>query len=253
MMVSCEKELDFDYHDVEPQLVVEGILDHSGISVTLTETTPMDDKIEPNYLTDGEVRLTDETSQDSVILTVDEKGIYRSEYSAAPGHVYLLEVKRDGKFYSSECMMRQPTKILGLKFEWIKMPYDHVAVLQITFESVAIEDYCYWIKIYRNGEPYKWIVTDNRGAVDGIINEVVMTSRKNLDEEDEKDMLKDGDEVKVTINTISREMLDYLTAIENDSNGPSMFTGNFCLGYFMASDSVSESIIFHPDNIPYYK
>ena len=203
LLVSCEKELDFTYHDIEPQLVVEGILDQEGIRVTLSETTPMNEKIEEDYITDAEVYLLDETTQDITALISDNSGIYRALYPAELGHIYLLEVRRGGSVYSSRCMMREAADILAMKFQWIKMPYDYVAVLQITFEALEEEDSCYWIKVYRNDEPYKWIVTDNRAAYDGVINEVIMTSRKDLDQEDEKDILREGDEVKVSINTVS--------------------------------------------------
>ena len=43
------------------------------------------------------------------------------------------------------------------------------------------------------------------------------------------------------------------TLFPNDSNGPAMFSGDKCLGYFMATSPVSESIAFHPDEIPEFK
>ena len=253
LLISCEKELDFKYHDVEPQLVIEGVLSQGGARVCITKTTPMNDKIENDYLIDAEVYLLNNNSSDVVILLPNTEGIYTSNFVPSIGEEYELKVKRDGTEYSSSCNMRPPTRILGLLFQWIKMPYDYVAVLQITFMEFESKDDCYWIKIYRNDEPYKWIMSDDRSAVNGIITEVIMTTRKKLEEEDEKDILEDGDEVKVVINTISRKMYDYLLAIENNSNGPAMYEGDFCLGYFMASDSVSASIIFHPDIITQYE
>ena len=252
-LFSCEKELDFKYHEIEPQFVIEGTLSQEGVKVTLSLTTPMNEKIEPDYITDGEVTLIDEATQSQIKLETDLLGIYTSEYTAKTGSIYRLEVRQKGKEYISRCEMRPATEISGLKFQWIKMPYDYVAVLQIAFKDLENQDDCYWIKIYRNDEPYKWIMSDDRGAVNGTITEVIMTSRMDLKEEDEKDILRDGDEVKVVINAISREMYDYLIAIENDSNGPRMFDGDFCLGYFIASDSVSDTIIFHPDELTHYE
>ena len=253
LLVSCEKELDFRYHVIEPELVIEGTLSQEGVMVSLTNTTPMDEKIEKNYLIDAEVYLVDLEDEEEVELKPDKNGIFTNTYIPVIGHDYQLKIAREGKEYSSSCTMRPATKILGLMFQWIKMPYDHVAVLQITFEDLESKDDCYWIKIYRNDEPYKWIMSDDRGAVNGVVTEVIMTTRKDLSEEDEKDILRDGDEVKVVISTISREMYDYLIALENDSNGSRMFEGDFCLGYFMASDSVSDSIIFRPEEITQYK
>lgn len=253
VLVSCEKELDFKYHDIEPQLVIEGLLSQEGVVVSLTNTTPMDEKIEKNYLTDANVYLVNLSKEEEIELEPDKNGIFTNIYIPVIGHDYQLKVRRESKEYFSNCTMRPATKILGLMFQWIKMPYDYVAVLQITFADFESADDCYWIKIFRNDEPYKWIMSDDRGAVNGIITEVIMTSRKDLSEEDEKDILRDGDEVKVVINTVSREMYDYLIALENDSNGSQMFEGDFCLGYFLASDSVSNSIIFRPDEITQYK
>ena len=253
LLLSCEKELDFKYHFIEPQLVIEGILSQEGVKVSLTNTTPMDEKIEKNYLTDAKVCLVDISEGKEVELKSDKNGLFTNIYFPVSGHDYQLIVRREGKEYYSRSTMRPATKISGLMFQWIKMPYDFVAVLQITFTDFESADDCYWIKIFRNNEPYKWIISDDRGAVNGEITEVIMTSRKDLSEEDEEDILRDGDEVKVVINVISREMYDYLIALENDSNGPQMFQGDFCLGYFMASESVSDSIIFRPEEITQYK
>ncbi|MBD5291516.1 MAG: hypothetical protein HDS24_05545, partial [Bacteroides sp.] len=65
--------------------------------------------------------------------------------------------------------------------------------------------------------------------------------------------LLDGDEVTALVIPISREMVDYLTALEQDSNGPAMWQGNFCLGYFLASTIASKTIIFHPNELTEYK
>ena len=252
LLVSCEKELEFQYHDIVPVLVIEGTLTQERATVALSLTTPMNEKIEPDYLTDAEVYIIDENNNGKIVLTHDSIGVYTGDYPATPGKQYRLVVNRFGKEYRSNCVLRPSTQILGLKFQWIKMPYDHVAVLQITFKDLKNDEDCYWVKIYRNDSPYKWILSDDRSAVNGIITESVMTSRKDLDKEDDKDILREGDEVKVTVNAISREMYDYLTAIQNNSNGPSMFEGEFCLGYFMAADSATDSIIFHPDELTQY-
>lgn len=251
-LISCEKELDFEYHEIEPKLVIEGTLSDEAITVKITETTPMNEKLEENYLTDAEVFLIDEENGERLPVYADKNGIFVANYSPEPGNEYVLEILREGKKYLSHSIMRPATTILGLKFQWIKMPYDYVAVLQILFRALENDD-CYWIRIYRNGAPYKWLTADNSASVNGVINEVVMTSRKDLDKEDDKDILRDGDEVAVTVNVISREMFDYLTAIEGNSNGPQMFSGDFCLGYFMASASVSDSIIFRPDEMTQYE
>ena len=148
--------------------------------------------------------------------------------------------------------MRKGVEILELKFQWIKMPYDHVAVLEIISTVSEVEGTCYWTKIYKNGEPYKWLVSHGSGAIDGELTQTTFTTRQNPDDEDDVDNLKDGDLLTVMVFPISLEMYDYLVGISSDSNGPPMFSGDFCLGYFLAASPGESSIIFHPDEIPFY-
>ena len=107
------------------------------------------------------------------------KVFFHGEIPGIPGHEYIIEVSRNGKDYLSSCRMSQPSRILSLDFQWIKMPYDYVAVLQVTFtDPIESSDDCYWIRLYRNGNSYMWLLSDDRKSVDGITNEVTMTSRR---------------------------------------------------------------------------
>lgn len=254
LLVSCEKELNFKYNDVESQLVIEAILSEDGSTVSLSQTVPMDDSLSMNQITDAVISVKDITENRTYIFAIDEKGIFYEGTPGIPGHEYGIEVTCNGKYYYSSCMMRQPSYILSLDFQWIKMPYDYVAVLQISFtDPTNTTDDCYWIRLYRNGESYMWLLSDDRKSVNGIISEVTMTSRKNISEEDEATVLRDGDIVSVTVAPISREMYDYLTALQSDSNGPRMFEGDYCLGYFMAAPISKSEIEYSPSEMKEYK
>lgn len=250
LLCGCEKELDFHYHDVESQLVIEGRLRETGAKITLSYTVPMGEASDSVFLRDAEVRLTDLIENETVTLKPDKDGIFTDSKPGRPGHEYLLSVKRDGKEFSAMCRMRQRVDSLELSFQWIKMPYDHVAVLQVSFNESPDPDDCYWIRLYRNDAPYKWLLSSGKNAVNGKINEVTFTTRKDLEEEDEKDILRDGDRMTARVVAVSREMYDYLVAVQSDSNGPQMFSGDFCLGYFLAGEEAEETIVFHPDEIP---
>lgn len=254
LLVSCEKELDFKYNDVESQLVIEAILSEEGSTVSLSQTVPMGDPLKISQLTDAAISLKDITENRSYSLSVDEKGIFYEGTPGIPGHEYGIEVTCNGQYYYSSCVMRQASDILSLDFQWIKMPYDYVAVLQVSFTDPAnTTDDCYWIRIYRNGESYMWLLSDDRRSVNGIINEVTMTSRKDISDEDDATVLRDGDIVSVAVAPISREMYDYLTALQSDSNGPRMFEGAYCLGYFMAAPISKSEIEFRPSEMKEYK
>lgn len=251
LAAGCEKELDFKYHDIEALTVIEGTLTESGADVTIRLTTPMDEPMDRTYLTDAQVTLRDLSTDESTVLTVDDRGRYRSEVAGVPGHDYNLTVSRDGKEYTSASLMRRAPKIEGLEFKWISMPYDDVAALQVAFADCDPTAYgdCYWIRLYRNGEFYKWSTISDDRSVDGILYDTVNTTRKDESAEDEDDLLVDGDEVRVTVAHVSKAFYDYLNAISSDSNGPRMFEGDMCLGYFLAAGVSESAIVFHPDRI----
>ncbi len=241
----CEKVLDIDYKDIDPLLVIEGSLDENGSEVRLTMTTPMDEPMDLTPVTDASVSIVDLTTGVTENLSLDSSGIFRGARAGEREHEYSLMVVRNGESFESKCSYPEPTEILSLEFSWIRMPYDHVAVLQVSFTDVSEKaGECYWVRLYRNGEAYMWNLVTDAYADEGVINDVFMTSRKNLDKEDEATALRKGDVVRGTVTPISREMYDYLEAVSSDSNGPAMYSGGFCLGYFLAAPVAGSEIIF---------
>lgn len=254
LLAGCEKELDFKYHDIEPILVIEGSLTQAGSEVSLTLTTPMDEPMNREHITDAEVVIADLTTSEELSLSYGSEGVFFSDVPGIEGHRYRLTVKRGGEIYTSESTMGAEVDITGMEFNWIKMPYDYVAVLQVSFtdDPLSNED-CYWLRLYRNGEAYKWIAINDMLSSNGIINEVVMTTRMDLDEEDEGDKLEYGDLITATVVPVSRAMHDYLEALSvGNSNGPRMFEGGFCLGYFLAAPVTAKEIVFRPEEIKYF-
>lgn len=246
-LMSCQRDLDLKYHDIEPLTVIEATLTAEGARVAVTQTTPMDEPLNHTRLTDAIVIITDLTDDSETALTPDDEGFFVSSVGGIAGHDYRLSVERQGERYEAETQMLPPTEILGMQFFWINMPYDQVAVLQGQFtDNPAIENECYWIKIYRIGEIYQWQEIDDRGAADGIGTFTAMTSRRDTDAEDDSTVLFDGDVMTVEVYPITRLMHNYLEAIGNDSNGPALFTGPRVLGYFLASTPATASITFHP-------
>ena len=249
-LTSCERDFDLEYHDIDPLTVIEATLTADGARVSLTQTTPMDEPMDRTRLTDAIVTLTDLTADTEVRLTADADGYFVCAEGGIAGHLYRLTVERQGEKYEAETTMLAPTEILGMQFFWIDMPYDQVAVLQGQFaDNPAVEDECYWVKIFRNGEIYQWQEIDDRGAFGGVGTFTAMTSRRDTDEEDDSTVLYDGDVMTVEIYPITRLMHNYLEAIGNDSSGSAMFSGPRVLGYFMASTPAKASITFHPDEL----
>ena len=121
VLVSCEKELDFDYRDIDPILVIEASLDDLGARVSLTETTPMDQPMDRTRLTDAVVTVEDLTAGDMLPLVPDEDGLYVSQFAGVTGHEYRLNVRRGDKTYASECVMPEKVVIENMEFGWIRI------------------------------------------------------------------------------------------------------------------------------------
>lgn len=231
--------------------MIEGNLSENGSVVALSYTVPMNEPFVAEPIDNAEVTLRDLTEEISYDL-IPVNGLFKNEIPGIPGHVYELEVNHEGKKYTSSCLMRGGVEILKLNFKWIKMPYDHVAVLEIESTVSDVEGACYWTRLYKNGEPYKWLVSHGSGAVDGKLTQTTFTTRENPDDEEDKDNLKEGDIISVEVLPVSLEMYDYLVGISSDSNGPAMFSGDFCLGYFLAAGVAESSITFLPSSFEKY-
>lgn len=255
MFAACEKEIEFEYKDIPEQQVIEGLLTQEGISVRLTKTVPTDEPFNDNTVTDASVSVTDLTAGETYILNPDERGNFtHPELIGETGHEYELSVNIGEKSYTSTSKMHPESEIVSAEFNWIKMPYDDVAVLKVQFKAVDDMNAQYWLRVYRNGEPYAWQGIESRNAVDGLITGMMMTSRKHIGEEDDKDVLKEGDVIDIEVFTISKIMGDYLNSLNNgDYNGNRMFEGSYCLGYFLAAPISTTQLIYHPDQIPYAK
>ncbi len=247
-LVSCEKEFDIDYREIAPMTVLEANLTQSEAVLTITETTPMDQPMDHTLYTDATAVLEDLSDGWSSPMEPDPSGRYVLPLDAVPGHTYRLTVQRGGCTYTSVCEMLPPAEISGMEFSWIKMPYDHVAVLEVTVkDNPDIVGECFWLRVYRNGELYRQSLLRDSFAADGSIHESMMTTRYDIEAEDDDDLLLTGDNITATVAPLSDRMYDYLEGLENNSNSSRMYDGDFCLGYFLAAPITSKSITFNPD------
>lgn len=250
---SCEKEIDFEYKDIPEQQVIEGVMTQEGVNVRLTKTVATDEPFNDRTIIDAEVTVADKTAGEIYPLTPNEDGVFTLPgLIGQTGHEYELTVSIGEDIYKSTSRMHTKSTIVSAEFNWIKMPYDDVAVLKVQFTEAEDMNTQYWLRVYRNGEPYEWQAIESRNAVDGLVTGMMMTSRKDIDEEDDDTVLKDGDIIDIEVMSISKKMGDYLNSLNNgDFNGNRMFTGSYCLGYFLAAPVSRTQIIYHPDQIPY--
>lgn len=228
LLAGCTKDLDLEYHDIDPLPVIEATLTDKGLDVRMTLTSPMDEPMDTTPLTDYSVSLSD--SPENPIV----------------GRNYRLEIMRDGKSYVSECIMQPQAEIEDVSFQWIKMPYDSVSVMQILLrDNPDIAGEAWWVRVWRNGKIFKWLLNDDKFAVDGLVELTTMAGRKNPDPDDEDDNLAPGDTLLVTATAIPRHIYTYVSRLSAHTiAGPTTFTGAPALGYFLAATPADTTLIY---------
>lgn len=238
---ACSQDLDFTYHDIDPLTVIEANLSEQGLDVRLTQTSAMSEPMDTAALTDFSAALTD--------LTADEEFAAEDNPQPVPGHNYRLDVWRNGEHFESECVMQPTALIADVAFQWISMPYDKVAVLSILLQKNDPDTgQAWWVRVWRNGEVYKWLLGDDKYAVDGRIELSAMTARQNPDPDDMEN-LSDGDTLRISATCVPPHIYTYVSNLSAQTiDGPTTFGGDYCLGYFLASTPADTTIIFHPDS-----
>lgn len=245
LTAGCKKELELDYRDIDPVLVVEANLGEGGATAVLTQTTPMDEPMNRTRLTDAVMTLSGADGVNEQ-LVAGADGVYSAAIVPTPGVSYRLEVERPGGFRAvSECVMQHRATIAEAGFSWISMPYDEVAVLSVYVNDPPERGDAYWLRVFRNGEVYAWVVADDRFALDGRLEMSMMTARRNPTDPDDEANLDDGDVLTISVAAIPPHVYDYLTRLSAHAvAGPTTFTGDFCLGYFLASTPSETSVTF---------
>lgn len=246
LCISCEKELDFDYREIEPLTVIEASLTASEASVRIARTSNMDEPLDQATIVDASVILSDLTDGIDHTLSADAYGIFTLADGGMEGHRYSLSVSCPTGHYTAHATMMPKVEIEDVSFSWIKMPYDRVALFELIFRDVSdTPGDCYRVRLYRNGEPYRRSVVRDNSADGGLISVTFMTTRLDAGAEGDDDLLIDGDIITAAVDCIPREVYDYFEALASGSNGDSLFEGGYCLGYFIASPVTTASLAFY--------
>ncbi|MCD8172125.1 MAG: DUF4249 domain-containing protein [Alistipes sp.] len=256
LFTACEKEIEIDYRSVETIYVVEGRVTNEVTEVLLTRTRDMDDGSAPSPQDDATVTLTTGNGI-RYNLSFEPDGYYRAPgLTGTVGERYTLSVSVDGREFTSESVMHDAVAIDGVWFQWLKVMGQRFVIMTFSFRDIPDQDNCYHYRILRNGENYRWNVLQDRGN-DGkniILDIVCMTEKIAEDnkEDDWDDILYEGDEIVVELQSIDQRTYDYLFSVglsgSANTNPIDNFTGG-CLGYFAAYSVSRASTVFSYDGI----
>lgn len=271
-MTACKKEIDFDFHEVDPVLVIEGRVTNEGSTVMITQSRSVTDSVFGRCLQGAVVTVS--TGGIVTPLTYDgSRDCYYSSMTGIPGNTYTLNVDYDGSHYEASALMPLPAPIVSADFYWMSVLDERMLVYEVwAVDPYPSERNQYWYRVdrishhphlqrQRKTEPYRWGVLDDRGCPPGVVfMDLVSTSEKAMDEDEEdhwKSILYDGDSIFCQLMTIDRPVYDYFSSLRAGQSGganPKTNISGGCQGYFAAgSVTHTDTIVFKRSSVEPWK
>lgn len=269
LTLSCQKEIELDYRDIEPVVSIEGRVTNEQVYVLITRTRSMNDSVKGRGIGGAVVTISSEDGTEQLVYDARD-GYYRpaSGMKGVPGRTYRLDVTLDGHQYSATSTMQSLAPIVSTAFIWQPLFDNGMLWLEMwaTDPEPDVRNY-YWYRVDRRAkdpkvrqkqgtDAYRWSSFDDRGAINArIYRDIMCVNEEMMDGQDiEDDQLKsilfDGDTITLQLMTIDRAMFEYYQSLSvgqrMGANPISNISGG-CLGYF-AAGSVS-----HADTVIYNK
>ena len=248
LLVSCEKEIDIDYRSVEPIYVVEASVSTDGMTARVSQTQDMNDNSVTSDVTDASVVVTGSDGSETR-LTHTKNGNYKSSAKGKKGVTYQIDVEVDGHHFTSTSTMQRMPKINRFHFIWKEIVGERFLVGELLFQDIPNEDNWYFAHIYRNKLGYRWAVKRDDQNPNKELQQLFSIAREGSDD---KDMLKEGDQLRIELRAIDQRAYDYLYSMQimdnTNTNPIANFTGG-CLGYFSAYSQVTVNYVFHEDEV----
>lgn len=269
LTLSCQKEIELDYRDIEPVVSIEGRVTNEQVYVLITRTRSMNDSVKGRGIGGAVVTISSEDGTEQLVYDVRD-GYYRpaSGMKGVPGRTYRLDVTLDGHQYAATSTMPRQAPIVSTQFIWQSLLDNGMLMYEMWASDPEpdVRNY-YWYRVDRRAkdpkvrqkqgtDAYRWSSFDDRGAINArIYRDIMCVNEEMMDGQDiEDDQLKsilfDGDTITLQLMTIDRAMFEYYQSLSvgqrMGANPISNISGG-CLGYF-AAGSVS-----HADTVIYNK
>lgn len=248
-LTSCQEEIDFSLNDMEPAIVIDGVITsekkHHRVKVTTTTSYYNDEPIPE--VSGALVNISDGIND--YILTEVSPGIYETDSIAGtPGRKYVLTVSYSGKIYTAECKMESVAPIFYAE-----------TVLTDTVDFLGTAKTNYYINMFAfepagKGDHYLWKYYVNDSLVSDTVKELIFNNDDFIDGspiffpvfEVDTATLKKNDKVTLEMWGITEDYYDYLFALllanyrgtlfdGPPSNTPTNIDGG-AYGYFFAAD-----------------
>ena len=249
-LLSCEKDIDLDYHQVDPLYVIEASISNEGTNVRISHTNNMDDNNGISDVTGTKVTLSDDKGN-KWDIPYTRNGFHRMpSLKGVPGTTYYIDVEIEGKHYTSTSTMQKEPKMNSFRFVWMKVGSERICFGDLKIQDIPNEDSWYYFHIYRNGVGHRWAVMRDEQNPNKELQQLFSFFHDGKTQE--KNQLNDGDELKILIRAIDQRSYDYLYSMQlmdNTGTNPMQnFTGG-CLGYFTAYNQITVYRTFYKEDV----
>ena len=248
LLSSCKKDIEIDYHQVDPIYVVEASVSNMGMEARISQTNNMDDNSTTSNIDNAVVVVTGSDGS-SKTLTYSKNGIYKSSAVGVPGVEYTIDIQFDGHHFTSSSIMQKMPKMNNFRFIRKKIVTENYQMGELLLQDIPNEENWYFMHIYRNHLGYRWAVKRDDTNPNGELQQLFTFAREGSDD---KDLLQEDDWLHIEIRAIDKKSYDYfysMQIMDNTGTNPiPNFTGG-CLGYFSAYSQITYDCEFHESDV----
>lgn len=248
MMVSCEKEIEIDYHTVPSLYVVEASVSNTKMEARISRSQNMDNNSTKSEINNAVVVITGDDGS-NYRLTYLSNGRYTAKGTGVPGVTYTITVDVDGEHFTSTSTMQNKPTISSFRVIRKKIATEWFQIGELNFPDLPNEDNWYFMHIYRNDLGYRWAVLNDRNDPGNERQQLFSFFREG---DTGTDVLRDGDNLRIELYTIDQRTYDYffsMQMMDNTGTNPiPNFTGG-CLGYFSAHWLVTKNFVYRAENV----
>ncbi|UCS91616.1 DUF4249 domain-containing protein [Echinicola marina] len=245
-LFSCEEVIDISLEEVEPRIVIEGIVtDQPGpYTVSISKSVGFYEDNEFPGVEGAYVEISDDLGNVDVLEDLGEGKYQTTELQGQRGVNYSIKVEVEGNTYTAESKMQEKQVMidsLAIRYEEESLFYKEGYYLKAYFEDPPGLGNYYSFNVYVNGEVY---VFDNDGEMIEDDNFWLWDDKftdGNVQDYDFPHTLKEGDELYVMLRHLNWSTYDYyrtlVEVIDGGGVAPSNPLSNFgdtALGYFAA-------------------
>lgn len=248
--ISCQKEIDVDLNDANPQVVIEAIYtaEDSTVRVHVSKTSSFFDNATPPSVDNATVVITDQFGNSSSVNSIGNGDYLLTNYAPQFNTTYNMTVVVDGTTYQADCKLNQPVALEDITYTLIPGFFGsdsgYVANLRF-YDPVGVVNY-YAIVLSLNGEEYNELTEIFRQ--DDLLSDGNFVERPMFG----VPFYNMGDTIGMELRSIDEPVYDYLNEIISIAGAgqsaaapanPTSNWNNKALGYFNAYGNSRKTVV----------